>query len=66
MSKKNMPLRNWRSDKGDSKKRPTDCFTCNYTPEFTECQAEKIFNRDLNTIVVGCIVILLLCIVGVI
>ena len=66
MSKKNMPLRNGRSDKGDSKQRSTDCFNCHYTPEFTESQAEKIFNRDFNAIVVGCIVILVLAILGVI
>lgn len=37
-----------------------------FTPEFSESQAERIFNRDLNWVIAGCIVILILAIVGVI
>lgn len=37
-----------------------------FTPEFSESQAERIFNRDLNWVIAGCIVILVLCILGVI
>ena len=61
MEKKRKPLRNWHSNKGNRVNTYKE-----YTPEFTESQAEKIFNRDLNAIVVGCIVVLLLAIVGVV
>lgn len=37
-----------------------------YSEEFTECQAERIFNHDLNVILAGAIVILVLAILGVI
>lgn len=37
-----------------------------FTPEFDDCQAERIFNRDLSWIIVGCIAILILCVMGVI
>ena len=37
-----------------------------YIEEFSESQAERIFNRDLNAILIGCIVVLVLAILGVI
>ena len=61
MEKKRRPLRNWHSDKGNRVNTYVE-----YTPEFTESQAEKIFNRDFGMVVIGCIVVLLLAIVGVI
>lgn len=61
MTKRKMPLRCGNTNRGESK-----TVYKNYTPEFTESQAEHIWNRDMTMLVVGVIVVLLLCVLGVV
>ena len=60
LNKKEMPLRSGNSNKGKASTYQ------HFTEEFSESQAERIFNRDMNAVVAAAIVILLLAILGVI
>lgn len=61
MMKKKMPLRCGNNDKGKGK-----TYIDNYTPEFDERQAERVWSRDMTMLLVGAIVVLALCVLGVI
>lgn len=61
MMKMKMPLRCGNTDRGAEKTVYKD-----YTPEFDERQAERVWNRDMTMLLVGVIVVLALCVLGVI
>lgn len=61
MMKKKMPLRCGNTNRGAERITYKD-----YTPEFDERQAERVWSRDMTMLLVGVIVVLALCVLGVI
>ena len=61
MMKKKMPLRCGNTNRGQGKTHYKY-----YTPEFDERQAERVWNCDMTMLLVGVIVVLALCVLGVI
>lgn len=61
MMKMKMPLWCGDTNKGEVKKTYNQ-----YTEEFDECQAERIFNRDFGIVVIGAIAVIVLALLGVI